>query len=395
MSSRLWQYGMANGYGVTRDIRQADLVLINTCGFTLESQADSEACFCDALRYAAPDATICALGCMVRLKGKALAQQYPRIHMLERLSRLDEIIGAAKPFVTSTSQYYQRSLYEHVVRSNGRDAAKGLALASWAKKFGLKGALLTKVINEVLDDNKILIQIGTGCLNQCSYCSIRRAKGLPASRPIDEILAELKAVYRPGISVNLVCDDGGSYGHDIGTDFLTLLYAIDREYPGIPLEIFYVHPRWLVERETGYLKAFSELNIVTMNAPVQSGSDRVLCAMKRLYRIDDVLRALRRIKRISPGTLVWGEIMYGHPLERWRDLCGTVRAIWQYDHFLYSRMSPVNESDAGLCAKRNMIKLFFQEMLMKAAQHAVFFRLLWRDLLVCRYRSKVVRPSLT
>jgi tRNA A37 methylthiotransferase MiaB len=299
--------------------------------------------------------------------------------MVDDLSRLDGLIKAQRAFNESTSHHYRRSFYDKVVRSPNWDSRKGRIEARVTKQLRLPGALLNRFLNDVLDDNKIVIEIGSGCLNQCSYCSIRRIKGLPVSRSIADIMAELRKVYRPGLSVNLVCDDGGSYGHDIGTDLLSLLYAMDKEYPGIPIEICYLHPRWLVAGEAAYSNAFQELNIVSLNSPVQSGSDQVLSAMKRTYRAEDVRRIFREIKRLSPQTLLWGHLIYGHPVERWGDFMKSIDAALGYDYFLYCGLSPVNEEDMEACRGRNAFSMFIKEAVMKMLQHFIFFRLIWRS----------------
>jgi tRNA A37 methylthiotransferase MiaB len=379
LSNRLADYCAANGYALVREARQADIVLINTCGFTLLAQQEAEACLKNVVESATPQALICAVGCMVKLKGEELARKYPRVHMVNDLSRLDGLLKAQRSFDASTHYHYEKSVYGKVARAYNWGAFKEILSARMAKAFQRPGGLLSKLNKEVLGEDKIFIQIGTGCLNQCSYCSIRRAKGSPVSRPIADIVAELKTVYRPGLSVNWVCDEGGSYGYDIGTDLLSLLYAVDKEYPGIPMEISYLHPRWLVRDEAAYFAAFGKLNIAAMNVPIQSGSNRVLSVMKRMHKIEDVLRIFREIKRISPGTFLWGDIIYGHPSEKPADFHETLRAVWSYDHFIFTRMSPVNESDIGPCDRRNIVRLSFHGALLKVAQDLMFGRLVWRD----------------
>lgn len=91
------------------------------------------------------------------------------------------------------------------------------------------------------DDAYVLI--AQGCVNACSYCTIKKAKGAVMSRPEEAIEEEVRRLYSGGMErVTLLADDCGSYGHDLGSDLPSLLRRLTRAVPGMDFKVYTLFP---------------------------------------------------------------------------------------------------------------------------------------------------------
>jgi tRNA A37 methylthiotransferase MiaB len=131
--------------------------------------------------------------------------------------------------------------------------------------------------------------------------------------------------------VVLVADDTGSYGLDRGTDIGDLLLDLVA-LPGH----FGLHVRNL--EPMGMLKAFDKVKqavatgkIRAITVPMQSAADRVLDAMGREYRYDEVMAALRELQRLAPEMLILSHVLVGFPGERHADFVATMRMVGGFD----------------------------------------------------------------
>lgn len=330
----------------TRNIQEADIILVNTCGFNGPSQRLSISLINDILKKCPPKAKVIPLGCLVQIDKQRLQEKFKDLYMVERFAQLDVLNGIKKPFHEISHFHYDHSLFNHInYRRYYIGSYLTIACCRLFKVF--KKSPFSQILEEEVDENKIFVQIGLGCLNECSYCVIKKARGRTVSRPIPDIIKEIRSAYRQEASLNLVADDCGSYGFERGDDLFKLMYTINREYPGVPLELSYVHPRWIEQYYNDYLEAFKKLNITNINVSLESGSDQVLASMRRGYSANKILRILAEIKKISPTTMLWGHFLIGYPTEKWRDFYLTLKATRYYDFYYTFFYTPVEADDLG------------------------------------------------
>jgi len=178
------------------------------------------------------------------------------------------------------------------------------------------------------------LRIAEGCVFKCAYCCIRFATKRLESKPIEEIVAEFKEGLAQGHKIfQLVCEDVGCYGIDQGTTFpelLRSLFEVEGEYRLIALD-FGGH--WLV-------KYFDEIRSLLIGHPdrikefyvcLQSGSDKILKAMRRPEKIDEVIGALKNLKQALPDMSLRTTVIVGFPGETDEDFEMTIRALQQVD----------------------------------------------------------------
>lgn len=180
------------------------------------------------------------------------------------------------------------------------------------------------------------IRINQGCLLSCSYCVIKEATARLSSTPWDEVIAQFaEAVARGEQTIMLMGGDTGAYGYDNGTRFhklLTRLISIEGDYK---LFVHDFNVNWLLRDIDGYKEVFRHNDGVgrlrTLDLPVQSGSNRILRAMKRPYKAEDVRDGLTYIREQHSSIRMGTHIIIGFPGEEEVDFQDTLRLLAQVD----------------------------------------------------------------
>jgi tRNA-2-methylthio-N6-dimethylallyladenosine synthase len=176
------------------------------------------------------------------------------------------------------------------------------------------------------------VAVGAGCDNACTFCIVPLVRGPQLSRPIGDILAEVQGLARAGVvEVTLLGQNVNTYGRDLTVPgsgrkarFGELLRAVG-DVAGIRRVRFTSpHPHDFSE---DVISAMAETPSVCehIHFPMQSGSDRILRAMRRSYRSDRYLMWLNRIREAVPGIAVTTDIIVGFPGETEADFAETLR----------------------------------------------------------------------
>ncbi len=184
------------------------------------------------------------------------------------------------------------------------------------------------------------VLISQGCVNRCAYCNIKNAKGAVQSRPVHEIVEDIrKRVTEDVTEFILLADDCGSYGLDIKTNIVSLIRKILAIDARIKLRLHYVFPRVLIEYEQAFMALFATGRITYVNFPIQSGAQRILNLMNRPYDIVQVLHIVSRIRRMSPQTWLYTHIIVNFPTETEKDLGASLHAAEIFHETLFMNYS--------------------------------------------------------
>ena len=185
------------------------------------------------------------------------------------------------------------------------------------------------------------VQISMGCNSVCSYCIVPAVRGREVSRRPGEILTEVEALARSGVrEVTLLGQNVNSYGRDVGSDFAELLRAVDA-LDGIDrIRFTSPHPK---DFRAPVIAAMAECGAVCEHAhlPLQSGSTRVLKAMRRTYSRERYLRVVDELRAAIPDLALTTDLIVGFPGETEAEFQETVSAVEEigYDGaftFVYS-----------------------------------------------------------
>ena len=175
------------------------------------------------------------------------------------------------------------------------------------------------------------VSIMEGCSKYCSFCVVPYTRGEEVSRPFDDVLAEVSQLAEQGVmEVTLLGQNVNAYRglmDDGGYADLALLLEYVAEIPGIErLRFTTSHPNEFSER---LIEAYARIPklVSHLHLPVQSGSDRILMAMKRGYTALEYKSKIRRLRALRPGLTVTSDFIIGFPGETEEDFEATMRLI--------------------------------------------------------------------
>ena len=185
------------------------------------------------------------------------------------------------------------------------------------------------------------VQISMGCNSNCAYCIVPRVRGREVSRRPREILAEVEGLARDGVrEITLLGQNVNSYGRDVGSDFAQLLRACDGIEGIERIRFTSPHPK---DFRPPVIAAMADCAAVCehVHLPLQSGSTRVLKAMRRTYSRERYLRLVGELRAAIPDLALTSDLIVGFPGETEAEFEETVSAVEEvaYDGaytFVYS-----------------------------------------------------------
>uniref|UniRef100_A0A8C7A6U6 tRNA-t(6)A37 methylthiotransferase n=1 Tax=Nothoprocta perdicaria TaxID=30464 RepID=A0A8C7A6U6_NOTPE len=296
----------AYGYKITENSAEADLWLLNSC--TVKNPAEDH--FRNSIKKAQEgNKKVVLAGCV--------PQAQPRQDYLKGLS----IIGVQQ--IDRVVEVVEETIKGHSVRLLGQKKDNG-------KRLGGARLDLPKIRKNPLIE---IISINTGCLNACTYCKTKHARGDLASYPIEELVDRAKQSFQEGVcEIWLTSEDTGAYGRDIGTDLPTLLWKLVEAVPeGAMLRLGMTNPPYILEHLEEMAKILNHPRVYAfLHIPVQSASDSVLMDMKREYCVADFKQVVDFLKEKVPGITIATDIICGFPGETDEDFQETMKLVEQY-----------------------------------------------------------------
>jgi tRNA-2-methylthio-N6-dimethylallyladenosine synthase len=197
------------------------------------------------------------------------------------------------------------------------------------------------------------VQVSMGCNSVCSYCIVPAVRGRETSRRPGEILAEIEQLAGAGVrEVTLLGQNVNSYGRDVGSSFAELLRACDA-VPGIErIRFTSPHPK---DFRRDVIAAMAECAAVCEHAhlPLQSGSSRILKAMRRTYSRERYLRLVAELRAAIPDLALTTDIIVGFPGETEDDFRETLEVVQEvgYDGAFTFVYSPRAGTEAAAMAE--------------------------------------------
>lgn len=188
------------------------------------------------------------------------------------------------------------------------------------------------------------VNINYGCNNFCTYCIVPYVRGRERSRPLSDIMTEVKSLLDKGYKeITLLGQNVNSYGHDLpdGEDFPALLRSIGELDGKFRLRFMTSHPKDLSQQVIDAVAAYPNI-CDNIHLPVQSGSTEILRKMNRRYTRDDYLALINKIREKLPNVGITTDIMVGFPGETEQDFEDTLDLVKSAHFssafcFIYSR----------------------------------------------------------
>ncbi len=322
-----------DGYGSTRNIEQADLILINTCSIREKAELTVRKRLTEFRKYKEqkPAMLVGVLGCMAeRLKSK----------LLEEEKLVDLVVGPDA----------YRTLPDLIVEAGTGQKAVNVLLS--------REETYSDISPVRLDSNGIsgFISIMRGCNNMCSFCVVPFTRGRERSRDAFSIIAECKDLFDKGYKeVTLLGQNVDSYywtNPETNTQvtFAQLLESVALISPLLRVRFSTSHPKDITDEVLLTMKQYHNI-CKYIHLPVQSGSTRVLQLMNRTYTREWYLSKVARIKELMPECSISADIIAGFCTETEQDHQDTM-SIMQLAQYDYAYMYFYSERPGTLAEKR-------------------------------------------
>jgi tRNA-2-methylthio-N6-dimethylallyladenosine synthase len=322
-----------NGFGSTRNIEVADLILLNTCSIREKAEQTVRKRLTEfrKLKTQNPGLLVGVLGCMAeRLKSK----------LLEEEKLVDMVVGPDA----------YRSLPDLINDAGTGQKAVNVLLS--------RDETYADISPVRLDSNGIsgFVSIMRGCNNMCSFCVVPFTRGRERSRDAFSIVAECRDLFEKGYKeITLLGQNVDSYywnnpENNASTTFAMLLETVALISPTLRVRFSTSHPKDITDEVLFTMAKYPNI-CKYIHLPVQSGSTRVLQLMNRTYTREWYLSKVARIKEIMPTCTVSSDIIAGFCTETEQDHQDTI-SIMQAAQYDYSYMYFYSERPGTLAAKR-------------------------------------------
>jgi len=301
-----------SGFALTDRPEDADVILFNTCSVREKAQ---ERVFHDLgrvreLKADRPDLIIGVGGCVASQEGAAIVQRAPYVDVVfgpQTLHRLPALIRARR--ATGTPQV-------------------DIAFPAIEKFDHLPPPRV--------EGTSAFVSIMEGCSKYCSFCVVPYTRGEEVSRPFDDVLTEVADLADQGVvEITLLGQNVNAYRGPMGStgefaDLATLVEYV-AEIPGIE-RIRYTtsHPKEMTPRLIAVYGRVGKL-VSHLHLPVQSGSDRMLAAMKRGYTSLEYKSTVRKLRSERPGISLTSDFIVGFPGETDADFAQTMKLVEDVD----------------------------------------------------------------
>ena len=310
---------LSAGHETVADLGEADVILVNTCGFIESAKTEAIENILEACSYKQqnPNLKVIVTGC--------LAERY-RSQIEEEIPEVDAVVGCAsnKAIDTIVARLFQG---ENHLESYG---AK--------KDFPLGGK---RVIGTPA--HYAYLKIAEGCNNRCHYCAIPGIRGPLHSRDLADCVAEARWLAGEGVKeLIVVAQDPTAYGEDWGKpgSICELLDKLNK-VPGLEwIRIMYAYPERITDDFIAAMKR-NEKVVPYLDLPIQHCNDTILKNMNRRSTRAELLEVIGKLRREIPGITLRTTLIAGFPgetEEQFEDLCNFVKEV-QFDRlgcFAYS-----------------------------------------------------------
>ncbi|GGY37964.1 tRNA-2-methylthio-N(6)-dimethylallyladenosine synthase [Bacterioplanes sanyensis] len=298
--------GESHAMEITDNPEEADVILLNTCSIREKAQ---EKVFHELgrwkhLKSKNPDLRIGVGGCVASQEGDAIIQRAPHVDMVfgpQTLHRLPDMVNKASNAIQVVDVTFPEiEKFDHLPKPK-------------------------------VEGSSAFVSVMEGCSKYCTFCVVPYTRGEEVSRPLADVLEEIEALAEQGVrEVNLLGQNVNAYQGDTGDgDFADLAELITQaaEIDGIDRIRFTTsHP---VEFSDSLIDVYAEVPelVSHLHLPVQSGSNKILAAMKRGHEVDLYIDKIERLRKLRPDISISSDFIIGFPGETEDDFADTMKLI--------------------------------------------------------------------
>ncbi len=318
-----------DGYAITLDPDQAEVLMVNTCSFINEAKEESIDTILELARYKQdnPAKQLIVTGCLAQRYGQDLRVSLPEVDVFVGTGEFVRIIEILKQ---------KRSLLDGPVTYVG---------AAHVLPDHTAPRLTTTPFYTAY------LKVAEGCNHKCAFCIIPKIRGLQESRPIASLVAEAEMLASQGVrELNLIAQDLTAYGRERrdGTTLVGLLRALCKVNGVEWIRLLYCYPNYLDEPLLRCI-AEEEKMCSYIDMPLQHISNKMLRAMRREKSGDGIRRLLDRVRSYIPGVVLRTSFIVGFPGEQEEDFQQLIDFVSEVeiDHVGVFRYSQEEGTTAG------------------------------------------------
>ncbi len=296
-----------NGFSLTSDPADADVIVVNTCGFIESAKQESIDTILEMAQYKEEKCKLLVgCGCLIQRYAKEIESEFPEIDVLVGTTAIEDIVEAVKLGLEGKKTAIIKDINENI----SEDLPRIRTTPSYTA----------------------YIKIAEGCDNNCTYCAIPFIRGKMRSRSMESIISEAKALSKDKVKeIIVVAQDTTRYGMDLYgekkiAELLSELCKID----GIEwIRLHYSYPEQIDDKLIQTIK--NEKKIVKyLDMPVQHGCDSVLKRMGRRTNRESMESLIKKLRREIPDITLRTSIITGFPgetEEEFNELCDFLKEV--------------------------------------------------------------------
>jgi ribosomal protein S12 methylthiotransferase len=307
---------MKDGYAPVEKPGQANVLIVNTCGFIGPARQESYDVLNELARKKRKGQVLIAAGC--------LTERY-RQQVAEQVHGLDGILGTRRWMDILDVVQELRGDHPH------------LTTLYHLPESPTVGRDEHGVLRAAVQGTSAYLKIADGCRRPCAFCAIPLIKGTAVSRPLETILAEACTLQDMGIQeINLIAQDTTDYGHDLGLKdgLAQLLEQLVTVVPNVPwIRVLYAYPGYVTDRLIAVMAAHPQV-LPYLDMPLQHAHPDTLQRMRRPANMDWVYTTLAKMRQAIPQLALRTTFIVGYPGEteaEFQTLLDFIKEI-RFDH---------------------------------------------------------------
>lgn len=295
-SNSMAQLLQRDGYSAEENAQQAEVLLVNTCGFIEPAREESFKVLKELASEKEKGQLLIAAGCLTQRYGEDVVHQIPGIDGVLGTRRWMDILQVVSALREGghPQPFYHLPDAEVVGRS----------------PIGTIGAHI--------QGGSAYLKIADGCRRPCAFCAIPKIKGTTVSRPLEDIIQDALYLQTQGVrEINLIAQDTTDYGHDLGIKdgLANLLMELTQAAPEVDwIRILYAFPGYITDRLIEVMVANQQI-LPYIDIPLQHADPGVLKDMRRPANMDWVYKTVEKLRNNMPELAIRTTFIVGYPGE--------------------------------------------------------------------------------
>ncbi|MGD8621726.1 MAG: 30S ribosomal protein S12 methylthiotransferase RimO [Anaerolineales bacterium] len=287
---------MRAGYHAVLSPEEADVLIVNTCGFIGPAKEESYSVLQQLAEDKNTGQLLIAAGCLTQRYGQEVINRVPGIDGILGTRRWMDIVKVLKQL-------------------RAGDHPEPIYHLPEVETVGLDEQGVSRV---ALQGSSAYLKIADGCRRPCAFCAIPLIKGTAVSRPVEAILSEAQMLQSAGArEIILIAQDTTDYGHDLGMkDGLAKL--LERMAPEIPeidwIRVLYAYPGYVTDRLIEVMAKHDQI-LPYIDMPLQHGDRETLLRMRRPANIEWVYQTVEKLRAAMPDLALRTTFIVGYPGE--------------------------------------------------------------------------------